>query len=262
MPFLIWRSGLPHFYSGMVPRFPWNTRLFPCLFLGSHLLAYFLIWHDPFLMLNQSPSHAPLSATTICLCSSGPYIAFTLLIRCTLSCSCTSWVLLGLGPGCVHAWHCLLLSLFESSALAAFFITSLLLSTTFMSSSKNYAFNWVPTLNGVAVAGNPLIEKLQDICLSPANPKEKAWSNPSNKKHLETHPVSAEAIFEAILMLWRLQCVIVHLFMILFFPFYFLFFPSTQLPYLHFVFHTLTTHDKTTKHDNIGTSGLAVWGGL
>ena len=74
-----------------------------------------------------------------------------------------------------------------------------------MSSSDSFAANWVPTLNGVAVAGTPLIENLRDVRPNPANPEEREWSKPSNKKYLEAHPESAEAIFGAILMLWRLQ---------------------------------------------------------
>ena len=46
------------------------------------------------------------------------------------------------------------------------------------------------------------------------------------------------------------------------FLFHFPFLPFTQLPHTHFTFHTLMSHNKTTKHDNIGTPGLAIQGGL
>ena len=46
------------------------------------------------------------------------------------------------------------------------------------------------------------------------------------------------------------------------FLFHFLFLPSTQLPHTCSAFHMLMTQDKTTKHDGIGTSGLAIQDGL
>ena len=85
----------------------------------------------------------------------------------------------------------------------------LLISPRMSSSTVDFKSGWVPAIGGEELAPCKLIERIVQDCLlpSPLVPKDRPWTRVVLNSYLNRHLESKEAVWEAIVALWRLKSV-------------------------------------------------------